>query len=169
MVKYDLSLAHPTMFKRRKKLSSKTTDLKFGDYGLFFSHQGRFEIKYVFILRKILRKLKKKKSKRRRRILYKSRLIWFVLFPNFIISRKSKNSRMGKGKGDLQRWTIRVRTGLVFLEFKGFSLSKIYSIKNKFQKNLHIKLNVIHSNLSFYHTLKNSKQTRLISMDRFFL
>lgn len=103
MVKYDLSLAHPTMFKRRKKLSSKETKLKFGDYGLFFSHQGRFEIKYIFILRKILRKLKKKKPKRRKVTLNKARLIWFVLFPNFIISKKSKNSRMGKGKGELER------------------------------------------------------------------
>ena len=56
MVKYDLSLAHPTMFKRRKKLNNKETKLKFGDYGLFFSHQGRFEIKYIFILRKIFKK-----------------------------------------------------------------------------------------------------------------
>ena len=75
MVKYDLSLAHPTMFKRRIKLNNKKTTLKFGDYGLFFSHQGRFEIKYIFILRKILRKLKKKKPKRRKITLNKTRLI----------------------------------------------------------------------------------------------
>lgn len=134
MVKYDLSLAHPTMFKRRKKLNSKETNLKFGDYGLFFSQQGRFEIKYIFILRKNTSKIKKKKPKRRKITLNKTRLIWFVLFPNFIISKKSKNSRMGKGKGDLERWTIRVRSGLVFLEFRGFSINKIKGIQNKFQK-----------------------------------
>jgi hypothetical protein len=63
------------MFKRRTKLNNKETKLKFGDYGLFFSQQGRFEIKYIFILRKILRKLKKKKPKRRKVTLNKTRLI----------------------------------------------------------------------------------------------
>lgn len=169
MVKYDLSLAHPTMFKRRKKLSNKETKLKFGDYGLFFSHQGRFEIKYIFILRKILRKLKKKKPKRRKITLNKTRLIWFVLFPNFIISKKSKNSRMGKGKGELERWTIRIRSGLVFLEFRGFSLNKVKGIQTKFQKNVQIKLNILSNILFFYPTLKNTNQTRLINKDRFFL
>ena len=157
------------MFKRRKKLNNKETKLKFGDYGLFFSHQGRFEIKYIFILRKILRKLKKKKPKRRKITLNKARLIWFVLFPNFIISKKSKNSRMGKGKGELERWTIRVRSGLVFLEFCGFSYNKVNGIKNKFQKNLQIQLNLLSSSCLFYSTLKNTKQSRMLNKDRFFL
>lgn len=169
MVKYDLSLAHPTMFKKRKKLSTKKTELKFGDYGFSFSQQGRFEIKYIFILRKILRKLKKKKSKRRRRILHKCRLLWFMLFPNFIISHKSKNSRMGKGKGNLQRWTIRVRQGLVFLEFRGFSYLKIFKLRNRIQRNIQINLSIVSKLMYNYNTLKNTKNHRLINMERFFL
>jgi len=157
------------MFKRRKKLNSKETKLKFGDYGLFFSQQGRFEIKYIFILRKILRKLKKKKPKRRKITFNKTRLIWFVLFPNFIISKKSKNSRMGKGKGELERWTIRVRSGLVFLEFRGFSINKIKGIQNKFQRNIQIHLSLLSNFVFFYSTLKNTNKTRIINKDRFFL
>jgi hypothetical protein len=76
---------------------------------------------------------------------------------------------MGKGKGELERWTIRVRSGLVFLEFKGFSINKIKGIQNKFQKNIQIRLNFLANIVFFYSTLKNTNYTRIINRDRFFL
>jgi len=47
---------------------------------------------------------------------------------------------MGKGKGLLERWTIRVRYGLIFLEFKGIHPLQINNIKNRFQKRVHIEI-----------------------------
>jgi hypothetical protein len=76
---------------------------------------------------------------------------------------------MGKGKGELERWTIRVRSGLVFLEFRGFSINKIKGIQNKFQKNIQIRLNLLSDTIFFYQTLKNANHTRIINKDRFFL
>jgi hypothetical protein len=76
---------------------------------------------------------------------------------------------MGKGKGELERWTIRVRSGLVFLEFRGFSINKIKGIQNKFQRNIQIHLSLLSNFVFFYSTLKNTNKTRIINKDRFFL
>ena len=169
MVKYDLSVAHPVMYKNRFKTQPKKTEIKFGDYGLAFVQQGRFEIKYIFMLRRMLKKLRIKKHKKRRRMWFKSRFIWFFLFPNFIISKKSKNSRMGKGKGELQRWTIRVKQGLVFLEFRGFSIRKIKALNARLQKNLQIKISTVFPSFWYYSTLNSFSNQRLYSSDRFLL
>ena len=157
------------MFKKRTTKPSKETKLKFGDYGLLFNQQGLFEIKYIFILRRLLRKLRIKKNKKRRKVLIRSRMIWFVLFPNFIISKKSKNSRMGKGKGSLVRWSIRVRQGLVFLEFRGFSLEKIKAVKNNLQNSLQIKINTLFPTLWNYTTNPELKKQRVYTKCKFFL
>jgi ribosomal protein L16/L10AE len=50
---------------------------------------------------------------------------------------------MGKGKGDMQRWTIRVRCGLLFMEFKGFTFKKIATFKELIQKKLIIRLTTV--------------------------
>jgi ribosomal protein L16/L10AE len=47
---------------------------------------------------------------------------------------------MGKGKGQLERWTIRVRCGLIFLEFKGVHFFHINNIRNRFQKRVNIEI-----------------------------
>ena len=157
------------MFKKRTTIPSKSVKLKFGDYGLVFNQQGLFEIKYIFILRRLLRKLKIKKNKKRRKVMIKSRMLWFVLFPNFIISKKSKNSRMGKGKGSLVRWSIRVRQGLVFLEFRGFSLKKIKAVKNNLQNSLQIKISTLLPILWNYITEPSLNKQRIYTKCKFLL
>ena len=44
--------------------------------------------------------------------------IWICLRNNFPISKKSKNSRMGKGKGAFLRWVVKVPSNLIILKFK---------------------------------------------------
>lgn len=165
MVKYDLSISNPHMQKDRGFKKYKNSFLRWGTIGFFFEHEGRFEIKYAFVIRKFLKKFFKKKATRRRRVWETPKLLWFVLFPNFILTKKSKNSRMGKGKGLLTRWTIRVRGGLTLFEFKGYNYNKINFFKNQIQKRLPIKIACVYKNIIYYSTYKQA--ARLLIAKKF--
>lgn len=157
------------MQKNRNSNGFKRTSLRYGNYGLVFNHEGRFEIKYIFMIRKIIRKMKPKKARKKRKVFFKPKMIWFFLFPNFIISQKSKNSRMGKGKGDIIRWTIRVKSGLVFFEFNGFSNLKLMALKARIQKLIHIKISLITKILGFYSTVDTYHSQQQIVKDKYSL
>ena len=71
--------------------------------------------------------------------------VWYNITANHIIQCKSKNSRMGKGKGLIVRKIIRVPKNTILFEFIGVSFFKIkFFIKkiNKKLKNEHAIKNV---------------------------
>ena len=78
-----------------------------------------------------------------------SEKIWYFGRVNFYLQKKSKNSRMGKGKVMLERGVFRIKKNFILFEFKGFS--NVY-LKN-FLKNINKKLN-----LNFY--LYNNKNIK---------
>ncbi|MBZ0167654.1 MAG: 50S ribosomal protein L16, partial [Candidatus Omnitrophica bacterium] len=45
--------------------------------------------------------------------------LWINIFPNKPISKKPAETRMGKGKGDLDHWVAVVRRGKVVFEISG--------------------------------------------------
>ena len=73
---------------------------------LFFLKNCRIEYKYITILKKFLKKLKSKRIKAQRTFIYK---FYLSLRGNCILSKKSKNARMGKGKGAMIRHAIKVK------------------------------------------------------------
>ena len=157
------------MQKNRNKNRLKYSFLQYGNVGLRFNHEGQFEIKYLFMLKKMLKKKFKKKRDKKRRWWFYTKKIWLFLFPNFIISRKSKNSRMGKGKGQLERWTIRVRCGLIFLEFKGVHFFHINNIRNRFQKRVNIEIVMTTRKKVWYSLGSSFYLQRLMSKGDYFL
>jgi len=54
--------------------------------------------------------------------------VWVNLLTNFPISNKSKNSRMGKGKGSLVTWSCRLLTGFKLFTFLGVSKTNLFLI-----------------------------------------
>lgn len=89
--------------------------LKVGNCGFFFWGNMRFEFVYLKLMRrrfKIALKKNKKTSFNRK--------MWLNLKSNYPISKKPKNSRMGKGKGSFFRWSIKLKPMLCFIEFFGF-------------------------------------------------
>lgn len=68
---------------------------------------------------------------------------WFLFRPNYIITKKSKNARMGKGKGNYKRWLIKVYRGDLFFKSSGaspLSFSKIFD--NVLNKKLKVRFKV---------------------------
>jgi large subunit ribosomal protein L16 len=91
--------------------------------------------------------------------LFKNKKMWFFLLPNYILSKKSKNSRMGKGKGSIRRWIIRIHGGSILLEFKGVSNWRIITILNKIQQRIKVKLKFFTKEIREYNSSTNNSIT----------
>jgi len=130
-------------FKNRRSLKKKDfLKLKFGNIGFFFNKDCRFEFVYLTLLKKFLKNLNFLKFKAR-----KFSKTWIFLTKNYPISTKSKNARMGKGKGTMLRWSSRIPRFFFFLEFADMDILKIQKFKKKlnkkFNNSLRIKFNTI--------------------------
>lgn len=108
-----------TKYKKIKKgkltkLEFKANILKFGSMGLKAAESGTINSKQIESTRQTITKKIKKKGK-----------VWIRIFPNTPITSKAIGARMGKGKGSLSHWGIRVRGGTVLFEICGTKLNLI--------------------------------------------
>lgn len=109
----------PKMQKKRFFRTPKSGKLKFGEYGFLILKEGQIEPIQISLLKKLLKKLVKKERRHSLSIPVFRERIWLNIFPNFYLHSKSKNSRMGKGKGLVERKVIRVRRNTILTEFLG--------------------------------------------------
>lgn len=107
----------PRIQKNRFKLSCYKTILKYGSVGIYCLNN-------IQLYHKTFKKIKKLLKRRKRVSLFKTR-IWHFLTINYPVSKKSTNSRMGKGKGAMIGWNIKIRAGKILFEFKGYSPKRI--------------------------------------------
>jgi ribosomal protein L16/L10AE len=109
MVVFDTSLREIKIHKNRGSKAIKKVSFKFGEYALITSNESKLELIQFALLKRLLKKLiKKKKNKKKNKdgenkMFLKNYKIWLHILPNFAISKKSKNARMGKGKGNFLR------------------------------------------------------------------
>ena len=80
--------------KLRKKKSFKTTQLVYGDTGLQIQQVLTLSSTNIFRLTLLLKRSSRKGERTKRSF-------WFNTFPHLPLTRKVKNSRMGKGAGKL--------------------------------------------------------------------
>jgi len=88
-----------------KKFEFKTTDLKFGTFGLKAVESGIIKSNQLLAAKQSIVKKIKKRNK-----------IWVTVFPNVAITCKPSGTRMGKGKGAISHWASRVNCGEIILE-----------------------------------------------------
>lgn len=125
--------------KKRTITKRVSTDFKFfGSASFFFLHQIQFEFIYLRLIKRRLRIMLRRKGAR-----YKNRKIWLNLKSNFPVSKKAKNSRMGKGKGVFLRWVVRVRPFSVFFSFFGFSFYVLTKLKRRINHLLKSKIFIV--------------------------
>jgi ribosomal protein L16/L10AE len=94
-------------------------------------------------IKKLIKKKKKKLKYNKESNIIKNYRIWVNLLPNYILSKKSKNSRMGKGKGGFLRWIFRIQRGFILFEFAGISPYKLKLVMLFLQKILKLKFKLI--------------------------
>lgn len=118
-------------FKNRNKRKVKKTKLTYGNSGFIVLKTVQFEYAYFYLIRKFLKYFFKFKYS-----LGSYFKIWVFLKANFPVSKKSKNSRMGKGKGAFIRWMIKVNQGSTLLEFKNLNNIRLKKLNNYWNKML---------------------------------
>lgn len=82
--------------------------LAFGEYGLLALKPGYFSERQIEAARVAIAHHLKGKGK-----------IWIRIFPDRPETSKPAETRMGKGKGDIDRWTARILPGRVLFELTG--------------------------------------------------
>lgn len=122
------------IFKRRiKKIFKYHTYGNFST-GIYNVNQLRFEFIYLKVFKKIFRKkIFKRKTK------YRYARFWMMIKPNFILSMKSKNSRMGSGVGLYTRVCSIVKPGKPIVLMRNYSKTFI----TKAIKYLNLKLHLV--------------------------
>ncbi|MCR4336933.1 MAG: 50S ribosomal protein L16 [Candidatus Omnitrophica bacterium] len=83
--------------------------LNFGEYGLKALENGYIRGNQMEACRLVVARKGKGAGK-----------LWINIFPSKPVSKKPAETRMGKGKGELDHWVAPVRRGKVLFEISGF-------------------------------------------------
>lgn len=119
----------PKKWKFKKKQKGKklntiskiytTETLLFNKLGLKAKETGHMTSKQIIALKQTINKIIKKKGK-----------VKINIFPNTQLTKKPLEVRMGKGKGNIDRWVFKVRSGTVLCEIETpFPLIGIKALK----------------------------------------
>ena len=71
------------------------------------------------------------------------RFVSFFVYPNYPLTKKSKNSRMGSGKGYFLRWSILMKRNSTIIKTKNIPLILLYRIQKLWNLSLPFKVNII--------------------------
>lgn len=90
------------------KLNFRSNRLKFGNIGLKAAKAGTISARQIEAARQaIVRKLSRKGK------------LWIRVFPSIPITSKPTEVRMGKGKGAVSHWGVKISAGTVIFEVCG--------------------------------------------------
>lgn len=98
-------------------VSTRGDRLSFGEYGLKALENGRVRANHIEACRvALVRKLRGAGK------------LWINVFPHKPVTKKPAETRMGKGKGDLDHWVVIIKRGRILFEISG--------VPEDFAKNL---------------------------------
>lgn len=105
----------PKKIKYRKSLKGKNTgiatrgaQMHFGEFGIKALENGLIRANHIEACRLVAARKMKGAGK-----------IWINVFPAKPVSKKPAETRMGKGKGDLDHWVMPIKRGKVLFEMSG--------------------------------------------------
>src|SRR6202012_1730713 len=96
-------------FKGRIHGAAKSgTQLNFGEYGLKAMEPERLNAREIEAARRAITRGMKRAGR-----------VWIRIFPDFPVSKKPAEVRMGAGKGAPEFWAARVKPGRILFELDG--------------------------------------------------
>jgi len=105
----------PKRVKWRKQMrgrmrgnASRGTEMAFGDYGLKALEPGWVSARQIESARRAIVRAVRRRGK-----------FWIRIFPDKPITQKPAETRMGKGKGDVEYWVAVVKPGRIMFEVGG--------------------------------------------------
>jgi len=93
---------------KSRGIASRGAELNFGEYGLKALENGRIRSNHIEAARVIVARKSKGTGK-----------FWIRIFPHKPVTKKPAETRMGKGKGDLDHWVAVTKRGTVLFEMGG--------------------------------------------------
>ncbi len=93
-----------------KKLEYRANCINFGEIGLKAKSSGIITARQIESARRTISRKIKRKGK-----------IWLKIFPDLPITMKPSESRMGKGKGSVSHWGVKIKSGTTLFEICGVS------------------------------------------------
>ena len=93
-----------------KKLEYKMNSLNFGTVGLKAIESGIILLNQLESARQAINRKLNRKGK-----------IWIRIYPNYPITRKPVEVRMGKGKGNVSHWGVKISAGTILFEIDGIA------------------------------------------------
>lgn len=139
----NLSNVKQVSFKLRNYKKTIKNRFVFGNSMIILYKNSRFEAIYYELFRKFIKNIIKKKNS-----LKINKNYWIFLKMNTPLTKKSKNSRMGKGKGALYRWLIRLPKNYKLIEFKDINYFRLNFLTKKWSKRINLPL-AFQSKLNF--------------------
>jgi len=107
----------PKKVKYRKQQKGRMTGVRtrgaaiiFGEFGLQVMVPGRLTARQIEAARIAMTRYIKRGGK-----------IWIRIFPDKPVTKKPAETRMGKGKGNVEEWVVVVRPGRILYEMEGVS------------------------------------------------
>ena len=93
---------------RMKGLSYRGAEVAFGDFGLQAMEPGWVTARQIEAARRAIVRAMKRRGK-----------FWIRIFPDKPVTHKPAETRMGKGKGNVEFWVAVVRPGRIMFEIGG--------------------------------------------------
>jgi len=93
---------------RMKGKESRGVEISFGEYGLLALEPGWVTARQIEAARRTLVHAMKRRGK-----------VWIRIFPDKPYTQKPPETRMGKGKGNVEYWVAVVKPGRVMFEVGG--------------------------------------------------
>jgi large subunit ribosomal protein L16 len=93
---------------RMKGNASRGTEVAFGDYGLKALEPGWVSARQIEAARRTIVRSVRRRGK-----------LWIRIFPDKPVTKKPAETRMGKGKGDVEFWVAVVKPGRIMFEVGG--------------------------------------------------
>ncbi len=95
---------------RMKGKASRGTELAFGEFGLQALEPSWITSRQIESARTTIVRHVRRRGK-----------YWIRIFPDKPVTQKAAETRMGKGKGDVDHWVAVVRPGRILFELSGVS------------------------------------------------
>lgn len=93
---------------RMKGKAYRGSDISFGDYGLQALEPGWVTARQIEAARRAIVRAMRRRGK-----------IWIRIFPDKPVTKKPAETRMGKGKGNVEYWVAVVKPGRIMFEVGG--------------------------------------------------
>ena len=93
---------------RMKGRASRGAEVHFGEFGLQSLEPGWVSARQIEAARRAIVRSVKRRGK-----------VWIRVFPDKPITKRAAESRMGKGKGDVEFWAAVVKPGRILFEIGG--------------------------------------------------